>query len=191
MSDEPNPNDVRNLWQCQEVEKVTITIDEIRHRATRFEKRIYWRNIREYIAGAVVLAFFAPQLWHQHGWRLAPALLLIAGTIYVMYQLTLRGARSVPSEAGLKASMEFHRQELERQRDALRTVWRWYLLPFVPGFAAALVALGFDRGINARLMISVLIIILTLVGVWGLNEWAARKLDRKIQEVKNLEADDE
>ena len=29
--------------------------------------------------------------------------------------------------------LEFHRSELVRQRDLLRSVWWWYLLPFVPG----------------------------------------------------------
>jgi hypothetical protein len=191
MSNEPNPNDVRNLWQGQEVEKVTITVDEIRRRAARFERRIYWRNMREYVAGAVVVALFTVQILHQHGWRMAPGLLLIAGTIYVMFEVSRRGARPVPSDVGMSAFLEFHRQELERQRDALHTVWRWYLLPFVPGFVAALVVAGFDRGLNGRVLTSGAIIILVLVIVWAGNEYVARKLDRKIREVKSMEANNE
>lgn len=190
MQNEPNPNDLQNLWQDQEIEKVTITIDEVRRRANRFERRIHWRNLREYGVGMIVFAFLAAQLLRAHGWHLAPPLLLIAGTLYVMYQLYLRGARPVPSDAGVRASLEFHRLELERQRDALRSVWRWYLLPFVPGFVATLVMAGWERGINVRLIISVLIIVLVLIGTWGLNQWAARKLDLKIQELKGMEAND-
>jgi uncharacterized membrane protein (DUF485 family) len=192
MPNELNPNDPRNLWQDQEVERVTITVDDVRSRAARFERRVHWRNLREYAAGAIVVASLSPHLWRENGWRLAPALLLIAGTIYVMFQIYRRGsARPVPAEAGMTASLEFHRRELERQRDALRTVWAWYLLPFLPGFVAMVVATAMDRGINARLIVSGLVFVLVFVVVGCLNAWAARKLDRKIQEVKAWEAKDE
>jgi uncharacterized membrane protein (DUF485 family) len=192
MPDELNPNDPRKLWQDQEVERVTITVDDIRSRAARFERRIHWRNLREYAAGAIVVAALLPHLWREHGWSLAPALLLIAGTVYVLFQIYRRGsARPVPAEAGMTASLEFHRRELERQRDALRTVWAWYLLPFLPGFVAMVVATAMDRGINARLIVSGLVFVLVFLVVGCLNSWAARKLDRKIQEVKAWEAKDE
>ena len=57
MPDEMNPNDPRNLWQGQEVEKVILTVDEVRRRSARFERRVHWRNVREYIAGVFVIAF--------------------------------------------------------------------------------------------------------------------------------------
>jgi hypothetical protein len=44
MPNELNPKDLRNLWQSQERENVTITLEEIRLRAARFERRIWWRN---------------------------------------------------------------------------------------------------------------------------------------------------
>jgi hypothetical protein len=192
MTNEPNPDDVRNLWQNQAVEKVTITVDEIRQRATRFERRIYWRNVREYTAGVVVVAFLSIQLRTARGWQLAPLLLLIVGTIYVLIQLHRRGSsRPVPADLGIKASMEFHRVELERQRDAVRSVWRWYLLPFMPGFIATWVQAGLQHGVTGRLVISGVILIVLLVAVWWLNQSAARKLDRKIADLKAMESEHE
>ena len=192
MPDEMNPNDPRNLWQGQEVEKVILTVDEVRRRAARFERRIHWRNVREYLAGALVTAFWTVQLWRAHGWRLTPAVLTIAGTIYVMFQLHRRGsARPLPADVGIRGSIEFHRVELERQRDALHAVWHWYLLPFVPGLAAVLVVTGIDHGINAVLIGMGVFFVLVFVGIWALNEWVARKLDRKIQELKAMETDHE
>jgi len=195
MPSDSDANDPRNLWQNQkqeEGEKMTITIDEIRHRAGRLERRIRWRNLREYGAGAIVIAAFTAQLWRLQGWRLVPPLLLIAGTIYVMFQLHRRGAsRSLPADAGLSASLDFHLRELERQRDALLTVWLWYLLPFVPGFVATIVVTGIDRGIDARLIGFAVVLVLLFVGVWRLNEWAARKLDRKIQELREMEVNNQ
>jgi hypothetical protein len=190
MRNELNADDPQSLWQSQQPEEATITLEEIRKRAARFERRIRWRNFREYAAGAVVIVFFpiACRLRHLRGWRLAPAGLLIAGTIYVMFQLHRRAAtRTVPADADTKALIEFHRRELERQRDALRSVWRWYLFPFVPGFAASAVEAGIDRGITVGFAVGALAIVLILAGIWALNQHAARRLECKIREWKSME----
>src|SRR5580704_15777983 len=101
-----------------------------------------------------------------------------------MFQLHRRGsARSLPADAGLRASLDFHLRELKRQGDALHTVWLWYLLPFVPGFVAALLVQAAKSGINARLIVSGVVLVVLLFGIWGLNEWTARKIDRRIQEL--------
>ena len=186
MLDDANPDDVKNLWLEQETEKVTITLDEIRHRATRFERRILWRNLREYGGAAMAVTYLTATLFRLHGWHLVPPVLLIVGALYVIYQLYRRGSRSVPADAGTRSLLEFHRVELERQRDALRSIWSWYLLPFVPGFAAALVQIAVEQGIGVRFIAMAAFFALILGGVSALNQWAARKLDRKIDEVKAL-----
>jgi hypothetical protein len=109
-----------------------------------------------------------------------------------MFQLHRRGsARALPADAGLRASLDFHLRELERQRDALHTVWLWYLLPFVPGFVAALVVQAAESGITARLIVFGIFLVLLLFGLWGLNEWAARKIDGRIQELRKMGGGDE
>ena len=121
---------------------------------------------------------------------LTPAVLSIVGTVYVIFQLYRRAsARPLPADLGLKGSIEFHRMELERQRNLARAVWRWYLLPFVPGFAAVLVVTGIDHGVNARLIGAGVFSVLVLVRIRALNKRGARKLDRKIQELRAMETD--
>jgi hypothetical protein len=187
-----NEIDPKNLWQAQEVEKAILTVDEVRRKAARFERRVHRRNVREYSAGVLVIVFFALQLWRAHGWRATPALLTIAGTIYVMFQLYRRAsARPVPADLGVRGSIEFHRMELERQRDALHAIWNWYLLPFVPGLVAVLVVTGIDRGVNATLIRVGVFCFLVFMAIWALNERGARKLDRRIQELKAMEMDHE
>jgi hypothetical protein len=188
MPIDPNPNDPRNIWQDQEVEKMTITLDDVRRRATRLEKVVWWRNLREYAASALAAALLVPHLWRDRGWHLAPTVLLLAGMAYVMFELHRRGrSNAVSTELGLVASVEFYRRELERQRDALRSIWSWYLLPFAPGLLAVLVESAVDRGINALLVLSGIFFVGLFVAVLFLNDRAARKLDRKIKDLRNVE----
>ncbi|MCP5111057.1 MAG: hypothetical protein GY953_09500, partial [bacterium] len=112
-----------------------MSVQELSNRASRFQRKIIWRNVREYLAAVVVLGFFGFNLWNTDSVIMrAGAALVIAGTLYVVVQLRRRGAaKEVPADLGWRNSIEFHRQELERQRDLLRSIWRWYLLPLVPG----------------------------------------------------------
>jgi hypothetical protein len=192
MAAEMDPNDPRSLWQSQEEEKVTVTIDEIRSLAKRFERRIFWRNFREYAVGVPLIVLFGAGVRSQQGWQRLPPLLLIAGIVYSMFQLHRRGAaRSHPADTGLTALRDFHMRDLEQQRDALHTVWKWYLLPFVPGLVAVIVVRAMSRGVNARLIATGVFFVVTLIGIWLLNEWAAGKLDRRIDALKRMELKDE
>jgi hypothetical protein len=192
MPNDPNPTDPRHLWQNQEDERVTITLEDVRRRAARLQRRIYWRNLREYVAGMIVIGVFGASLWHYRGWQLVPSVLLIVGTVYVLFQIHRRGsARSLPVEADLNASLEFHILELERQRDALRTVVLWYLLPFMPGFVAEIVVSAADRGVSRPLIAFGVALPLMFIAIWKLNESGARKLDRRIRELREMELNDE
>ena len=183
------PVDMRELWQKQETEKVTITLDEIRREAWKFERRVHRQNMRGYVAAALAIAWLSPLLWRNHGWHLPPAALALAGVLYMVYQLHRRGAaREVRADLGLSASIESQRRELERQLGALRAVRAWYLLPFVPGAAVYVVAL-IDHGPNRRMILSGVVFVIVLTGGWLLNWLAARKLDRRINELKALERD--
>jgi hypothetical protein len=158
----------------------------------RVERRIHRRNLREYAAGAVVVAFFTARLWHEHGLGLTSPLLVIAGAIFVMIQLYRRGtALSVPADAGTMACLQLYRLQLERQRDALHSVWRWYLLPLVPGLVAVLTATAINRGIHGRLIVVGIFFVLVFVGIWRLNERGVRKIDDKIQAVRDMEANEQ
>jgi hypothetical protein len=188
MANETQPENFRELWQRQEVENVTITIDEIQKRAARLERRIRGRNLREYAAGVIVIALFALAALRQPGWRAIPQWLLVAGTIYVLVQLHRRGsARSIPADAGLVLSLRLHREELERQRNALRSIWSWYLLPIVPGLVALLIVTAIGRGINVAWWLLAAGFPLVFAGLWKLNHRAAQRLDRQISELKSME----
>jgi len=185
MENELPPEKLKNLWQNQSVEPVQMSLEEIRRRAERFQRKIRYRNLREDLASVLVFAFFGYFIWRFPQWRVAHGLIL-AGTAYMLYQLHTKGAaKTVPESLALGTCLEFHRQELERQRDLLRNVWKWYLLPFVPGLLAVVAVTLLH--VPAEKWIRALPIILLwaafFCGVWKLNQRGANKLQGQIDEL--------
>jgi Flp pilus assembly protein TadB len=186
MENEVPPDNLKDLWQNQNVEPIVMSLEELRRKAAEFQKRIRHRNLREYVASGVVLVAFSYYLWRFPAMRLACSLIL-AGTLYVMYQLHTKGAaKVVPESLALDTCLAFHQRELERQRDLSRDIWKWYLLPFVPGLiafvAAMLQSTGWIRG-----LLSILFCAAVFYFGWRLNKRAADKLQRQIDEL-NLQS---
>ena len=192
MKNESPTNRMQEIWQCQPVEGIKMSVEQMRKRTTKFEKKVFWRNVREYAAGAtaIVLLGFSIASSHKVLDRSAFAL-LIAGMLYVMYQLHRRGAaKSAPASAAAGSSLEFYRSELKRQRDLTSTVWSWYLGPFVPGLVVSAVASA-AHNLQAR-HIAVLtfwygLIAVFFVFAWRLNARAARCLQRMIDDLGSAE----
>jgi hypothetical protein len=183
------PNDIRSrdpleLWQRQAVEGTAPSLAQVREEARSFARTIHRRNRREYWAAALVILFFG---WHAVGaerlWERGGLLLLVAGTIYVVVQLARRGsARMPPAEA---SCLDFHRAELERQRDLLRGIWSWYLLPLVPGLAVLLGGQVLAHPASAwRVGAYALFCALLFAGIGWLNRRAALELERRIEELE-------
>ena len=177
-------DNLRSLWQNQSTEPIHMSLEEIRQKAERFQKRVRNRNLREYVAAAFVIVGFGYFMWLRPATRLGGGLLL-AATVYVLYHLHARGsAKAVPESLALGTCLEFHRRELERQRDLLRDVWRWYLLPFVPGLLA-FVAPALMRHPEqwTRALPVMLLWPAMFYAIWRLNKRAADKLQSQIDEL--------
>jgi uncharacterized membrane protein len=194
-----NDNELRDLWQCQPLNPVPISLAALREKAQKLEKRVLWRNLREYAASVIVIASFGYSIWKFP----APmvrfgCVLVIAGALFVVYMLHKRGAaRAVPAEMAFHNCLDFHRRELERQRDLLRGVWTWYLLPFVPGMAVFLLGLfqwvmkqpnapAHVGLVTATFGLTAAGCAVVFIGVGKLNQWGARKLQRKIDALDSL-----
>lgn len=181
MSGGASEHDVRTVWQNQEVDTRPLSLDQIRKKARQFQWRIRWRNRMEYLASAIVVLLSGYFIWSVDDVVVRTGLgLLVAGTLYMVYQLQQRGeAQMLPADLGLRACLAFHRAELVRQRDLLRDVWRWYLLPFAPGIITIFVAAS-----GLMLWTQWIGKVVFLVGFFWLvamlNQWAARRLQREI-----------
>jgi hypothetical protein len=129
-----------------------------------------WRSGRAWRA-------FAAGVLGLCGWALV---LVIAGGVVVLWQLHRRaGLRRLPPPALGGATLPFHRAELLRQRDAMRSVGRWYLAPLVPGFIVS--AWGMARHVPASQPGLFLLVAAALfVAVIVLNRRGAAQLQRQI-----------
>jgi hypothetical protein len=156
--------------------------------------------VREYVAAVFVVAAFTNYIWRFPSplVRLG-CILVIMGTLFVVYTLHQRGsARTLPAESASHSCVEFHRRELQRQRDLLRSVWTWYLLPFIPGIVV------FNLGLYLRKMqqpnasahagriatvfaATAVVYALVFIGVGKLNSWAAGKIQREIDALDAIE----
>jgi hypothetical protein len=172
-------DDAQALWQSQPRGDAVISLEEIRERARRMERRVARRNLREYAAAPFVLAAYGLTLWAgRSGVVRIGAGLVMAATIFVLYQIRLRGtAASLPADLALRSALEFHRSQLVRQRDLLRSVWSWALLPFVPGMLLMLIGASLARPEWMRLIIAYAISFASLmIGLHILNRRAAARI---------------
>src|ERR1035441_2237746 len=88
MPNEPLPDDIRNVWQEQPVENVTMPLEKLRRKARQFEKRISHRNLREYIGAAIGIAAYTFYIFQFHSPTIrAGSVLVIAGVLYVVVQI--------------------------------------------------------------------------------------------------------
>jgi hypothetical protein len=181
-------DDFRNLWQSQEVEEMKISITELRAKATAFETRIRRRNLREQVACLFVIVAF--------GWAFfkSPATvprigfgLFVAGAIYVAWHLRAKGtANALPADIGSANCLEFYRKELEKQRDLLQDIWKWYLGPLIPGMAILVVG-GILNAPPDRRWFSSTYAVFCVALFWGIGQFnfrAARRLSQQIEDLK-------
>jgi len=185
-------NPVQKLWQDQPVKEIKMPIEEIRRRAGRFERKIRWRNIREYVASLIAVGLFVYFLATSHDLlsRVTFAL-FIAAMLWIVVALHRKGsAKKLPEGADTLTSLRFYRAELERQREVVGNVWWWYLAPLVPGFVVYTIgyAVKFPRP-AAWLGLALMDVIVAgmFYVIWRMNLRAARCLDKMITELNGAE----
>ena len=165
-----------------------MSLEEIRNEARKFHDRIRKRNIREYSAAVITCVIMVLEIrFLKLPVTFQVALGLgIAGTLVLLYQMRKRGAsRALPTDMAFMSCLEFHRQELERQRDTLETFWIWGLMPLVPFGLVFTFAFYFmpRGGLILSLIVGVFVAcFLTFFG--KLNQRGARKLQRQIDELR-------
>jgi hypothetical protein len=190
MSEEP---DIKTIWRNQKTED-TVTLENIHERAAKFQRRVRNRNLREYIAAIFVIVVFSWYIWILPDWFLkAASALIVVAVLFVTWQLHVRGSASrLPQDGSAMGDVDFHRRELIRQRDAVKSVWLWYMLPFVPGTVLFMYGIYRHLGVTghsvhpARFGLTVAITVFVFAAGLFLNARAARRLQKRIDELDRL-----
>jgi len=186
MAHDDVPNDLQRLWRDQPGGEVQMSVQEIRARAEKLERTVGRRNQREYVAAAVVIPVFGAVAWFVENAAVAlGSLLVVLATLWIVYYLHRHGAARRPAgEQGAMSCLEFHRSEIVRQRDLLRSVWLWYLLPPAPGMLLIVVGPALERPERwAGALGAVSVIAVAFTGIGLLNQRVARKLQRRIDDL--------
>lgn len=166
-------------------------------RSEQFARRIRMRNAMEYIAGGAVIVLSGAAclgaLWFAQYLFAVAFGLIAAGGVHVLRNLRKR-ASNISREPEMPC-LNYLRCQYVRQRDALRSVPRWYLAPFVPGlivlFGLVTHEIARARGLGAALgavAVPAGMVLITMLVVAGLNLWEAARLQRKIEQLDEITA---
>lgn len=188
------PETAKAAWQESAAEATPPTLDAIRAGTDRFYRLVRRRNRIEYAACALVIPCFTAYtfLLPSPVARLG-AFLVVLATLFIAWRLYRHASADAPPEVeAARPLIEHQRTQFVRQRDALASVWRWYLLPFVPGMGLMVFAPAVEKGRRGLLemgvggMISVAVIFAVFIGIWWLNLRGARKLQKAIDDLDAL-----
>ena len=184
--------ELRQLWQSQESQNLSEEVQRIMElvevKAKTFKRTIFWRNVREYVAAAIVMPLFAVWAYHAQGLLQKAGLALISvSALWIVVFMWWR-QRSLSEPDPERAPKEYQKALLakyDRQISLLRTAGLWYVLPFTAGLLIA--HYGGHRG---RASWYPLVIVAFGVMIWLLNLSAAKKLkgERKnIEQILNMD----
>ena len=196
MSDNltPPPRDVRAVWRGQPVEMAPMVVETVRRNARRLQRRRLRQMIQETLAATVVMVGFGFYIWFLPGIliKIGSGLGVLFAGVYIWRWIRSVRPRRVPDNAA--ACLDFHRRELERQRDTARSMWCWALAPMIP--ISALFAIGrwigpappwraqwLDRLIIA---VSSVLVLESLVLMWLWTQHRADKWQDQIDELDML-----
>jgi amino acid transporter len=193
MTNTPDPGDLRSLWQTMPTAPITLSVEELRKRAMKFERKVRRRNLVEYLASAFVVVIFG---WYATFpipttplWPIANVM-IIAGVLVVAWNLhRLARASRPPPGADAASLIDFQRAEYVRQRNALKSVWLWYIGPIIPGLIVWFIAAGVGMpgltpmraaiGLGGAALIAALVFSVIIL----LNLLGAAKLQRLIEDL--------
>ncbi len=187
MPNKLTPNSPEELWQNQTEEETNVTLKDIRSQALKFQTKIRRRNLGEYIGIVVGTVIYCGFMWYLSGLLVKlGAAVTLAGMYFSVYQIRRDGsAHEVPVDSPPSECLEFHRQELTRQRDMLRRVGPWHIGPMMPGLSLFFVGswIGNVHDLKDSLIVAAsgVLTVAVLSFVYWLNVRAANKLDQELE----------
>jgi hypothetical protein len=193
------PNDIRSVWQSQTKKPSNISLELIRRKARRLEEITHQRVVSTYVAALIIVVIASYIFWQldEMFFRMgACALILVA--LSLIHRARKAGSPvRLPLNATLNVSLDFYRQELERQISYLRagrnTIWpvllsaALFLTPFVRGAMGKPGMRGFDSRESMYLLLGLVpllpVMMILLVSVFVAEGRKMRAVQKEIDEL--------
>jgi hypothetical protein len=156
---------------------------EISERVRSFDRRIFWRNFREYAGGCVFIGFMLLNVVHPE--RRLLGIAGIAATVVVMLYLWW-SHRSTPELDPTASVLSYQAALLARydhQIRLLRNVKYWYVLPLYSWMVLAVFLTGAP---GTRMLPLVIMTAFAAFIVWLNEGYAVRKLRKQRSEAEAL-----
>ena len=186
-------NEEQLIWQAQSAEQSHPAPEELRRKMEKLERRTRLRNR----GGYQVCAFlFVACLWwltlfHNFLSQAGVALTVAALAVMVWQIRATQLASRKAAQSGNRASLEFHREELARQRDFHRGRWLWTrILALAPG--PILFLMGFYEAqphLSRILAVEGITFVVFLIAAVPLNLRLARNYQRQLDDLERLQKD--
>ena len=195
------PNDIRSLWQRQTKKPSAVSLEVIRHKTNKLEEAMRQQARNHFVVALIIVVMALYIAWQldEIFFRLgAGALILLAVSLVFRARRVLPRQRAM--DATLNASLDFYRQELERQISYLRagrnTIWpvllsaAFFLTPFVRGAMGKPGMRGFDSRESMYFLMSITAPFLTMLIVWVGSVFVVvgRKMSEIQREIDELDA---
>ncbi|MFN7919614.1 MAG: hypothetical protein U0Q16_05930 [Bryobacteraceae bacterium] len=150
----------------------------------RFDRKIFWRNMREYVAGGALIAWFAWMLRNPRHRGVSIAGIVATG--FVMFYLW-RSERNKPKldpSADVRSYQAAVLDRYDRQIALLSRVKYWYVAPLYAWMLLALFAVPPPP--MGRLAPFIAVTAFSGFVIWLNESYAARKLHKARQEAATL-----
>ena len=192
MSDLPEreqEEELMHYWQESTMgARDQALIRNLSAKVTRFDRKISWRNFREYTASLAVLVWAGFGAFRGN----RPAMAMVVGVVFVMAYLWWQHRKLRPLDPSADVGT-YRKALLERFDDQIRLMGRvkyWYLLPlYVPVVWTMVDALP-RRPWSASITLAIVTVVYVFIG-WLNERWAVRKLQEARAKVKAMSEEEE
>jgi hypothetical protein len=196
MKEDPMPDefsDPKKIWQNQPTETTRMSLDEIRRKAHKLQRRAQAAAVVWIVIGLTLCVAFAHSFIEDQGliirigWGILSLWCLYGA--YQAYRWIWPG--SLAEDGTLRASVNSYRSELERQRDYGLNIWRRSGLTFCfLGLAFVVLAAIVKALATPRLLVNAVpffvLIVIWFVAFFSIRKRNQRKLQREIDELRAL-----
>jgi hypothetical protein len=166
----------------QAMTHVPATVEALVTEVRLFE-RMSRRGIRiEACTGIALAGFFimplvsAPNWALRIGWALTSAYGLYVAVVVWKHQTP-----PMPESLEFGAALAHYRGELERRHRIIRTLWRWYMMPMVPGMLLILLGASIEASKRGRPLWPALIFIALMAAMGVAIHWSCQGWARKLR----------